>query len=196
MASPFVGIDGVDVRNDIFSVGTVVVHRHLHRHLLVDGFDINRSFDDFFASFIQILHEFNKTSFGEKLIRLGHSLFDLTKVLQVNANTRIQKRHLTETVRYGFVFELGDGKNAIIRFEMDCSASLICFPNLASRVLRGTNFKFLFSDDPVSVDRRFEVCRKGVDAGNTDTVKTSRNLIGILVKLTTGMQYRQYYFEG
>lgn len=36
---------------------------------------------------------------------------------------------------------------------------------------------------------------QGIDARYTHAVQTARNFIGTLIKLATGVQYRQYYFE-
>ena len=75
----------------------------------------------------------------------------------MNANACIQERHLSETVGDGFVFILRDCKNAIVGFEMNGSTSLICFPNFAGRILWSTNLKFLFRNDPISINGSLEI---------------------------------------
>ena len=76
--------------------------------------------------------------------------------------------------------------------EYDSSTCIFCIANDLDWSSRLTKSIFLTVDMTLTVDLCTKIIREGVDTGNTDTMKTTRNLIGILVELTARMQHGHY----
>ena len=79
---------------------------------------------------------------------------------------------------------------------MNGGTTLFCLAYFSGWVLRNTNFKFLFGNDSITINRCFQIGRKCIHAGNPHAMETTRNLISILVKLTSRMKHSQNYFKG
>src|SRR5690554_853633 len=76
------------------------------------------------------------------------------------------------------------------------STCLIAFADDFDIVFWLTLFIFLNKYLTLPLHLCNQQCGKGVDAGYPYTVQAAGHLIGVLVKLTPGMEHRHYYLQG
>ncbi len=197
MRPAFVGIDRIDVGNDVFSVRAVVVHRYLHGYILIQRLDVDRCFNDFFTGFVQILNKLYESPFREKFIGFWISVFlNFPKVFEVDSNTCIQVRHLPESICDGFILKFSNGKNTCVRLEVDDGTTLLRFSHFPGRILRHTDLKFLFGDDSISMNGCLKVGRQCVHTGYPYTMKSTGNFVGVFIKFPPGMKHGEHNFQG
>ena len=117
-------------------------------------------------------------------------------ITEINSNLRIQKCQLAHAIGNNIVLKfLGLLKNFRIRHKSNDGTGLIGFTLFLERLYRCPMLKLHHINFPITVDLRIKVRRKGIYTTHTYPVQTTRNLVGIFIELTAGVQFGKHNFN-
>ena len=140
---------------------------------------------------VEVAHEGFQAAFVIELLafRLG-----MARVGQHDAHARVQEGELAQAVFDRRVIELDHGEDTGRRRERDLRAALrpaVDDRRRPDHFQRRDHVAVGERDDvlePVAPDAQDERGRQGVDDRNADTVQAARNLVGIVVEFSAGVQ--------
>ena len=211
MGSAFYGVDVVDVRIDLLREAVVVGKRDVDRnHLVVLHADCLRN--QLCGTGIKIIDEFLETLAGVEYILaelllpggLGipvlihlEDIHEFPFICQDNLYALVQIGEFPHPVCQGVILvDNRLGEYLGIRVEGDDGSGVIAVTCNLDRSKRLAFRIFLHEDVALAMDLGDERVRKGIDAGDTDSMQTSGNFVGVLVELSSRMKHGHDDFQG
>ena len=187
MGTAILGADIVDKGEDIVWKSVIVLEGHLHLESLV----FTRKKDDWgqsFLVFVQILHKILNPIFIVKFF-----LLDLirTFVCQGHGHVFQEKGWFFQALWDGIEFEIGCGKNRLIRHKSDfCTGFWFwrCTNFFQPCCWLTAIFKALLVNCAITGNLYFQPAGQGVYDWRTYPVETTRGLIAPLAKFTASVE--------
>jgi hypothetical protein len=190
MGSPFYGIDVIGEGEEAFSISIIVLKGDLHLDAALHPFDIDGFGMNAILVLIQVFDEGDDPSFVIKLVLLiGPLIFD------ADEKAFIQEGQLPQTLGKRIETELGGLKDPGIGFETDLGPGMFRLPGHFEFGRDITPFIHLMVDFAVSPDLQLHVFGKGIHHGETHAVKASRDLIALIIKFTSGVEFGHDHFH-
>ena len=191
------GVDVIYIGMDIFRVVGVVHHGHLDGDALLLGLQVDDIVDKMGTMTIHIAHELLQSVLGMEHLRLTHfTLLIRTQVTEGDGDAGIQIGQLTHTTGDDVVLIFGGGEDGAVGPELLAGTCLVGIAN-DLHVVEGLSLLILLLVDmTITVHLRQHVRRQSVHTAHTHTVQTTRDLIGTLVELTSGMEHGHHDLEG
>src|SRR3974390_1283245 len=176
-------VDGVGERQHVFTVGVVVLESDLDFDVALLTFHVDRRIMQGGLAAIQMLDEFRDAAgeaelrgFFRALIREG----DLQAFVEESVFAKARSQNV--------VAEADFFKNGSVRMKSHLRSGLARFPGLAQLRGRLALFIALLPNSAITLNFELEPVRKRVYHGNADAVQSARYLVGLAVKLTSGVQ--------
>ncbi len=197
MRAPIALRDVVGERQHVLVVAVVPPKSDFNADPVALALDEDGLIDQRALGAVKVAHEGLEAALVEQLLALGLSV---TQVGQYDPDARIEERKLPQAVLDGRVVELDHGEGFGRRRERDLGAAL----RLAVGDWRRSDYLERrdsvaareFDDvlEPVAPNPQDEARRQRVDHGNAHPVQAARDLVGILVEFSAGMQLRHDHF--
>ena len=116
-------------------------------------------------------------------------------ILNADGEPFVEESQFPEPLGEQFKTEGGRFKNFTIGFKPDLGSRILRFSNDFKLRLYLSPFIQLVVDFTIPSDFQFHKFRKGINDGEADSVKSSGNLVGLIVKLTSGMEFGHHHFD-
>ena len=184
--------DVVGKGQNVFMVAVVPPHRDLNADAVTFTVHKDRLWEHRVLGAVEVFHELFHAAVVEqfRLDRFGRTL-----IFDENADARVQEGQFAQTLFQNIVavFEVQEGAVGRIRAGGSHKAHLRAFfarsvTDHAERFDRHAFFKADVVFFVVAPDAQFEPVGQRVHNGNTHAVQTARDLVGVLVELTTRVQ--------
>ena len=185
MSTAFLGVDIVDIGENVLAVGIAILHCNLNDNSVLFTLQINRLRIDFI---LILIHKFNVLDNTAGKME-GFTLILGTFIGQGNRDALIQKGQLANTQTQSIIAVFRFCKNGGIRFEMYRGTRSFAI-TLFIKLFRGFALSKLNAVAfAAAAHFNLHVLAQCVNAGNTDTMQTAGNLITAVTELTACMQY-------
>src|SRR5262249_49176326 len=161
------------VRKDLLGVRRVPLQRQVHDDTRAAPFggslggECDHLIVDRFLRLVEELDEFANAP----LVLIALPLALAALVLQLDDETRVQERELSETARELIEAVFGGREDLRVRLEGLLGAGAIGIANRSQRRLRNASTIFLVPDVPLTADLELEPLRNRVDGGDADAVQ-------------------------
>ena len=142
------------------------------------------------AALVQEGHELDDTSLEQ--IHLARAA---PVLLHADFETLVEKGEFAQPVGDSLEIELKGFENLRVRFEVGDRTGLPGRATCLQLRCRDSPFVALAMDLPFLPYLDHHPLRQGVDHGSSDTVQTSRHLVGFLVELSPCVQHRHHYLD-
>ena len=183
VCTAFVGVDVVDVGEEVLRERVVVRHGDLHRHAVAFATHVNHLLDDRFAVAIEVGHKVLQAFCAvEGFVDKVAFLVGVTLVGHRDGDALVQVRELAHAVGEGVVAVDEGFKNFVVRLEFYRGASLVGRADFAHRVLLLASGVFLLVDFAAAVNLGAQHGGEGVHTRHSDPVQTARDLVRVLVE--------------
>ena len=149
----------------------------------------------FAAGGVQEAHKFADPAFVVIGFTLGVMIFIIAFIRQRNGDAAVQECQFTQTVGKDFPLVNGGGEDFPVRMEGNAGTALVSGADFLERILCHAAGKVDHISLVVPPDFHFQTGTQGVHAGNTHPVQTAGHFVGIMVKLTAGMENGQHHLH-
>ena len=188
-------IDVVDIRVDVLREARVVLHRHFDRYAVFLGVDVDRRFGQRLAARVEELDELL-----EPLGRIERVVHELSLLVAVAPVGDVQPHALVQVCQFAharrerLVVVFGDRENRVVGLERDDRSVILLrgFADHFHRSQRRALAELLAENAALPVHLGREQRRERVDARYAHAVQTARDLVAVLVELSSGVQYGQH----
>ncbi len=141
---------------------------------------------------VQILYERFDTAFIVEMI-----FTVVAFITQADRHAGVQERELTQALSQNVILEFSMiGERLHTWPETHGCTGRFGVTNHFQRELRYAMRVGLLVNFTFTADNQFQFLRQGVNHGNTHAVQTTGNFVGVIIKLTTGMQHGHDNFSG
>ncbi len=184
------GTDIVGKGVDIFLVLVVILESELHGDVVRDATSGNNGVDGMFAA-VKILHELTDPALGVILVRFIGAL-----VHADDSQPLIKIGQLFKTLLEHGKGKFGRFKNLIVRQKTYRSAMAFGFPQTDQLRHRRTALVTLSPALAVTAHSDLKPFRQRVYAGYAHPVQAAGHLVGVVVKLASGVQFGHDHLYG
>ena len=191
-----IGVHVVHKAKEVFLVAVIVPHGDFERVLAIGEHQVNGLVKERGAVFVHVANEFrDATGEAERITLL---VFGIALVGQRQAKPAHEEGEFAEARGERIVHVNCFGKDCVVRIELDARTRIghVTGADFRLRATGNTLGEFLLHDLPVTAHRNDKLVRKRVHAAHAHAVQTGRNLVGVAVELTTGMQLGHDDFDG
>ena len=181
---------------DVFRVGIVILHRHLHRHILLEAFDVDGFREEHFLVFIDILDKLGNAALKvvDALIRRVPAL-----ITDHDADAPVQEGHFPHAHAQGIKAELRLFlKHAVrifgrldIRPEADGGPCPVRLAHDFQIVFHLAAIVFLLIDPAVLIHRHHKVAGQSINNRSAYAMQAPGHLIAFAAELAAGVQHGQ-----
>ena len=173
----------------VFLETVIPLQRHFHANAIFLAGEIAHFIVNWVFVAVEVFHKRLNTTFVLKVI-----LLVVTLVEQMNRHARVQERQLTQTLSQDLVLEFDIGEDGWAGPETHLSTGGIGITDHRQRRYRLTQMVFLGVHFAFTADHQLQLIRQGVNHRYPYPVQTTGHFIGVIVKLTTGVQYGHDHF--
>ena len=180
--------DVVGEGQHILVVAVVPPHRDFDRDAVALGADGDRRRDQRLLGAIEIFDELFQPALIEQFLCLD---VGMARVGQNDAHAGVQEGELAQPMLQRAVVELDHGEGVRRRQEGDFRSRFVAgIAGLAQRRVGDAVGEAHLENPALAADLEFQPNRQGVDHRNANAMQATRNLVGVLVELSAGMQLR------
>ena len=195
----FVSVDVVHKTVNRFRIASVVGQCHFDGHTIAFGNEVNDVRNQRSATLVHPLHEFLQALGAVEHLETGLAigLNGLrTQVGKRKVDARIQVAKVTQTLGQTIPFEHRFGEDRVIGMEGDGRAGIFRVANDLHTRHRLAESILLTIDVSLAMNLGNKVVRQCIDAAHAHAMKTTGNLVGVLVKLATSVQHGHNDLKG
>ena len=199
VCTTLIGVDIVHKAVNGLRITRVVGQGNFDGHTVAFGNKVNDVRNQWGAALVHPLHEFLQALGTVEHLETGLAigLNGLrTQVGERKMDARIQVAKVTQTLSQTIPFEHSFGENRVIGMEGDGRAGIFRVANDLHTRHRLAESILLTIDVSLAMNLGNKVVRQCIDAAHAHAMKTTGNLVGVLVKLATSVQHGHNDLKG
>ena len=192
------GVDVVHIGVHVLREAVVVLHSHLHGGTVFLGVDVDNVVNNLLTTaLIKILNKALQAIVRvEVLVEILTLLIPLPAVGNVKVDTLVEECQLAQPCSQDFIAVDCGGEDVAIRLELNGGTGAVGLADNFQLRGGGTTAEGHLVNLTIPANRGNQFGRECVHTRHTNAVQTTRHLVGVLAKLTTGVQNGQNHLQG